>query len=64
MLGVASPDIVRDPAGGAYVVTYQSDPGGSGPPGTQARLYYRTSTNLITWSPPHPLAQSLAPVSR
>jgi hypothetical protein len=60
VLGVASPDIVRGPDGG-YVVTYQSDPGGSGPSGTQARLYYRTSNNLVAWSPPHSLAQSLAP---
>ena len=31
-LGVASPDIVREP-GGRFVVTYQSDPGGSSPRG-------------------------------
>ena len=60
VLGVASPDIVRDPTGG-YLVTYQSDPGSSHPPGTQARLFYRTSEDLTTWSQPHPLAQSLAP---
>jgi hypothetical protein len=59
-LGVASPDIVRDPAG-RFVVTYQSDPGGTTPAGVQARLFYRTSPNLVTWSPPHPLAPSLAP---
>jgi hypothetical protein len=59
VLGVASPDIVRDPAG-LYVVTYQSDPGGTTPSGIQSRLYYRTSTNLSTWSVPHPLAPSLA----
>lgn len=58
--GVASPDIVRDPAG-RYVVTYQSDPGGSPPSSTQARLYYRTSSDLQHWSSPHPLAQGLAP---
>jgi hypothetical protein len=60
VLGVASPDVVRDPSGG-YLVTYQSDPGESAPPGTQDRLYYRTSTDLSTWSAPHPLAPSLAP---
>lgn len=59
-LGVASPDIVRDPSG-RYVVTYQSDPGSSGPPATRARLYYRTSRDLSRWSAPTPLAQSLAP---
>jgi hypothetical protein len=58
--GVASPDIVRNPAGG-FVVTYQSDPGASAPATTPARLFYRTSTNLRTWSAPHPLAASLAP---
>ena len=59
VLGVASPDVVRNPAGG-FLVTYQSDPGSSQPPGTQARLFYRTSPNLVTWSPAHPLAPSLA----
>ena len=42
VLGVASPDVVRDPAGG-FLVTYQSDPGSGQPPGTQSRLFYRTS---------------------
>ncbi|HEV3132974.1 MAG TPA: hypothetical protein VGY51_13530 [Acidimicrobiales bacterium] len=60
VLGVASPDVVRDPSGG-YLVTFQSDPGESAPPGTQDRLYYRTSSDLTTWSVPHPLAQSLVP---
>jgi hypothetical protein len=60
ILGVASPDIVRGPSG-QYLVTYQSDPGASSPSDDLARLFYRTSSNLSTWSPPHPLAQSLAP---
>jgi hypothetical protein len=60
VLGVASPDIVRDPSGG-FVVTYQSDPGASDRAGTQARLFYRTSPDLVTWSAPHRLAWSLAP---
>ena len=60
VLGVASPDVVRDPSG-RFVVTYQSDPGASDPAGTQARLYYRTSPDLTSWSTPHPLAWSLAP---
>jgi len=59
VLGVASPDIVRDPAGG-YVVTYQSDPGETSPH-RQDRLYYRTSPDLVHWSAALPLAQSLAP---
>jgi len=60
VLGVASPDIVRSPSG-AYLVTYQSDPGAASPSDDQARLFYRTSTDLRTWSAPRPLAQSLAP---
>jgi hypothetical protein len=60
VLGVASPDIVREP-GGPYLVTYQSDPGEAHPPGRQDRLYYRTSKDLSAWSAPHRLAQSLAP---
>ncbi len=60
VLGVASPDVVRDPSG-QYVVTYQSDPGSSRSPGTEDRLFYRTSGDLRTWSPPRPLAASLAP---
>lgn len=60
VLGVASPDIVRGPTG-AYLVTYQSDPGATGPSDDQARLFYRSSEDLRTWSAPHPLAQSLAP---
>ncbi len=60
VLGVASPDVVRDPSGG-YLVTYQSDPGSAGSPGEEDRLFYRTSTDLRTWSAPHPLAQTLAP---
>ncbi len=60
VLGVASPDVVRDPSG-RFVVTYQSDPGASDPAGTQARLFYRTSLDLETWSAPRPLASSLAP---
>ncbi len=58
--GVASPDIVSDPAGG-FVVTYQSDPGASPPSGTVARLFYRTSPDLVHWSSPHRLAGALAP---
>lgn len=60
VLGVASPDIVRGPTG-EYLVTYQSDPGASPPSDDMARLFYRTSDDLSTWSAPHPLAQSLAP---
>lgn len=54
--GVASPDVVRDPAGG-FVVTYQSNPSSGG----QDKLYYRTSRDLVHWSAPRPLARSLAP---
>jgi hypothetical protein len=60
--GVASPDLVRQPSG-SYLVTYQSDPGAAPPSADKARLYFRTSTDLTHWSPPHPLAQTLAPTS-
>lgn len=56
-LGVASPDIVRDPAG-TFVVTYQSDPGQAN--GGPDQLYYRTSRDLERFSAPHPLAHGLA----
>lgn len=56
VLGVASPDIVRDPAG-TYVVTFQSNPSTGG----QDKLYYRTSPDLVHWSAAHPLAHQLAP---
>ena len=56
--GIASPDIVRSPDG-RFVATYD------GPPdegqANQAKLYYRTSTDLIHWSPPVPLAPTLHP---
>ncbi len=58
VVGVASPDIVRSPSG-TFVATYDSNPDvGSG---AQSKLYYRTSTDLTTWSPPEPLALSLHP---
>lgn len=57
-IGVAAPQIVRDPQG-QFVVTYQSDPGQTD--GAQDRLYYRTTSDFVTWSAPRPLAQSLAP---
>ena len=60
VIGVAAPQVVRDPQG-TFVVTYQSDPGESD--GAQDRLYYRTTADFVTWSPPHPLARSLAPES-
>ncbi|MGH9090576.1 MAG: hypothetical protein ACRDZR_04210 [Acidimicrobiales bacterium] len=55
-VGVASPDGVRDPAGG-FVVTYQSNPSAGG----QDKVFYRTSPDLEHWSAPHPLAPRLAP---
>jgi hypothetical protein len=55
--GLASPDVVRDPAG-TFVVTYQSDPGQTA--GGQDQLYERTSTDLVHFSPPRPLAPGLA----
>jgi hypothetical protein len=61
VLGLASPDITRRPDG-TYVVTYQSDPGETNPPG-EAKLYYRTSADGSTWSPPHRLIPGIHPAS-
>jgi hypothetical protein len=58
VVGVASPDIVREPSG-LYVVTYQSNAGPT--TSTQDKLFYRTSPDLVHWSTPHPLAPNLAP---
>jgi len=58
VVGVASPDIVRSPSG-LFVSTYDSGPGELG--GGQAKLYYRTSADLETWSLPRPLALGLHP---
>jgi hypothetical protein len=58
VVGVVSPDVVRSPTG-TYVVTYDSGPGEVG--GGQPKLYYRTSSDLETWSAPHPLARALGP---
>ena len=52
VLGLASPDLTRRPDG-IYVIAYQSDPG-EGPAG-QAKLYYRTSPDLSSWSSPRRL---------
>ena len=57
-VGVASPDVVRSPSG-SFVATYDSGPGEVG--GGQAKLYYRTSTDLEQWSPPMPLAPGIHP---
>ena len=61
-LGVASPDLVRSP-GGLFVATYESNPGDVG---GEDKLYYRTSTDLMSWSQAYPLARSLdrSPSSR
>jgi hypothetical protein len=54
--GMASPDLVRAPDG-SFVATYDSPPGESGT--SQAKLYYRTSVDLVHWSGPVPLAPTL-----
>jgi hypothetical protein len=56
--GMASPDVVRAPTG-TFVATYDSPPGESGT--VQAKLFYRTSTDLVAWSAPQPLAPDLHP---
>jgi hypothetical protein len=57
--GVASPDITRAPRS-AYVVTYESNPRETDPPG-QDKIYYRTSSDLQHWSAPRRLAASIHP---
>ena len=59
--GLASPDVTRAP-GGTYVMTYQSDPGQTDPTGP-AKLYYRTSPDLVHWSAPHRLAPAIHPAA-
>ena len=56
--GMASPDLVRAPDG-TFVATYDAPPGESG--AGQAKLYYRTSADLVHWSGPHRLAPGLHP---
>jgi hypothetical protein len=56
--GMASPDLVRAPDG-TFVATYDSPPGEHGR--TQAKLYDRTSRDLVHWSAPHRLAPRLYP---
>ena len=56
--GMASPDLVRSPSG-QFVATYDSPPGESG--SVQAKPYYRTSSDLVHWSAPQPLAHDLYP---
>ena len=55
--GLASPDITQAPDG-TYVVTYQSDPADVG---GAAKLYYRTSRDLVTWTKALPLGRTLHP---
>jgi hypothetical protein len=57
--GVASPDVTRRPDG-LYVITYESNPKETSPPG-EDKLYYRTSPNLTRWSAPHRLMASIHP---
>lgn len=56
--GMASPDIVRSPHG-RFVVTYDSPPDEQHV--AQAKLYYRTSVDLVHWSAPQRLAPELHP---
>lgn len=51
--GVASPDVTRG-LDESYVMTYQSDPGQTDPPG-QSKLYYRLSNDMGSWSAPRRL---------
>ncbi len=59
--GVASPDIVRSPSG-TFVVTYDSNPDVPSAAGPQSKLYYRTSSDLVTLvRPPTVGAQASTP---
>jgi hypothetical protein len=55
-LGMASPDITQRPDG-MYVATTVSIPGEIN--GGQAKIYYRTSTDLVRWSPYRRLAANI-----
>jgi hypothetical protein len=56
--GEASPDVTRE-RDGVFVVTYQSFV--HDVDGAQAKLYYRTTRDFSSFSPPHPLAHELHP---
>lgn len=56
-LGLASPEIVRDPDG-VYVAVYQSQPGECT---GESKLYYRRSLDLAAWSAARPLGWDLHP---
>ncbi len=58
MRDAASPDIVREPSG-RFVVTFQATP--TNVPNSQAKIYYRTSPDLVHWSAARRLAADLAP---
>lgn len=58
--GMASPDVVRAPDG-TFVATYDAPPGETGP--VEAKLFYRTSRDLVHWSRPHALAPHLYPAA-
>lgn len=55
--GVASPDVTRRPDG-AYVITYESDPNETKPPG-EDKIYHRTSADLVQWSGPRRLMPTI-----
>ena len=57
LLGAGGPDVARSPDG-KFVVAYGS---AGATNGSTSKSFYRTSTNLVTWSPPHPLAAKMAP---
>ena len=56
--GEASPDVGPSPDG-SFVVAYQSFVHDTG--GAQAKLYYRTTTDFRTYTPPRPLGRELHP---
>ncbi|MHB8317854.1 MAG: hypothetical protein ACYDEP_01280 [Acidimicrobiales bacterium] len=57
LIGAGGPDVARSP-NGTFVVAFGS---AGGTNGTVNKSFYRTSTNLQSWSAPHPLAANMAP---
>jgi hypothetical protein len=58
--GLASPDITQLPDG-RFVVTYTSYPRETN---GEAKIYYRSSADLVTWSAPRPLGPVRMPTER
>ncbi|MHB8497466.1 MAG: glycoside hydrolase family protein [Acidimicrobiales bacterium] len=60
VIGAGGPDVARSP-NGTFVVAFGT---AGGTNGTANKSFYRTSTNLETWSAAYPLAPNMAPNPR